>query len=180
MERFSFFWDGPYSQWEPSCFLLDGFEYGGGEQYMMAEKARLFEDEETLELILEAEDPRTQKSLGRQVRGFDVDEWEEDQENGRPFCWNVVWRGNMAKFSQNEHLLADLLATEGTTLVEASPHDTIWGIGLRARDPRASSRESWRGRNWLGEVLTDVRAHLSANLGIEFTNTSLMAPFLTA
>lgn len=178
MERFTFFWNGPFSQWEPSCFVLDGIDYNCAEQYMMAEKARRFEDEEALEQILEAEDPRTQKSLGRVVQGFTVDGWEEDQDNGYPFCWNVVWRGSMAKFSQNAHLLRDLLATEGTTLVEASPHDRIWGIGLRESDSRARSREHWRGRNWLGEVLTHARAHLVAHPGVEFVSTQMLEPLL--
>lgn len=174
MEQFTFFWDGPFSQWEPSPFLLDEVEYTCAEQYMMAEKARLFEDEATLEEILEAEDPRTQKRLGREVADFCVDDWEEDQDNGRPYCWNVVWRGNMAKFSQNEHLLDDLLDTGDTTLVEASPHDRIWGIGLRARDPRAGTREAWLGRNWLGEVLTEVRAYLRAHPGVALASSAAL------
>lgn len=156
------FWDGPFSQWEPSFFVLDGVEYNCAEQYMMASKARLFDDLHTLEMILEAEHPRIQKRLGRVVDGFDARVWEAEEDNGYPRCWNIVWRGNMAKFSQNQHLLEALLETAGTTLVEASPDDTIWGIGLSASDPAARDRSSWRGLNWLGEVLTDVREHLAA------------------
>lgn len=162
MEHFTFFWDGPFSQWEPACFTLDGIEYNCAEQYMMAEKARLFGDDDTLEQILEAEDPATQKALGRVVDGFDPDVWEEEEDNGMPRCWNIVWRGNMAKFSQNPHLLRELLETEGTSLAEASPEDAIWGIGLAADDPAATDRASWPGLNWLGEVLDDVRACLAA------------------
>ncbi|MBX2802228.1 MAG: NADAR family protein [Myxococcales bacterium] len=161
-ERFTFFWDGPFSQWEPAVFILDGVEYGCAEQYMMAEKARLFDDEDTLAWIMEAEDPATHKALGRVVDGFERDVWEEEEDNGMPRCWNIVWRGNMAKFSQNEHLLHALLQTEGTSLVEASAEDTLWGIGLAADDPAAQDRASWRGHNWLGEVLDDVREQLAA------------------
>ncbi len=160
MEEFSFFWDGPFSQWTPCLFEINEVEYNCCEQYMMAEKARLFEDEEALEAIMESEDARTQKALGRGVQNFMKDVWQEDGDNGRPHCWNIVWRGNMAKFSQNSYLLTDLLATKGTTLVEASPYDRIWGIGLRENDRRALSRESWKGRNWLGEVITNVREFL--------------------
>jgi len=160
MEEFTLFWNGPFSQWTPSIFEVDGVEYNCAEQYMMAEKARLFEDEDTLEAIMEAESPKTQKALGRAVEDFDVDVWEEDEDNGRPRCWNIVWRGNMAKFSQNPHLLASLLETKGTTLVEASPYDRIWGIGWRSTDPAAHNRETWRGLNWLGEVLMSVRSFL--------------------
>lgn len=160
METFTLFWDGPFSQWEPSIFTIDNVEYNCAEQYMMACKAEIFEDEASLEEILEAEDPRTQKALGRQVEDFDGDYWEEDEDNGRPRCWNIVWRGNMAKFSQNKHLLDALLATKDTCLAEASPYDRIWGIGLRANDRRAQNRENWQGRNWLGEVLNSVRSFL--------------------
>lgn len=159
-EKFTFFWKGPVAQWHPSYFTVDDVEYSCAEQYMMAEKARLFEDEETLEMIMDTEDPRTQKKLGRVVQGFDKDIWEEDEENGRPRCWNIVFKGNMAKFGQNEHLLAQLLETDGTTLVEASPVDCIWGVGLRESNPLIQNRENWRGKNWLGEVLTEVRETL--------------------
>lgn len=161
-EEFTFFWNGPFSQWEPAWFEIDDIEYNCAEQYMMAEKARLFDDFETLEMIMETDSPATQKALGRQVSGFSKAAWEDDDEteNGQPYCWNVVWRGNMAKFGQNSHLREVLLATEGTTLVEASPEDTIWGIGLAEGDPGCYSRQTWRGLNWLGEVLTNVREHL--------------------
>jgi ribA/ribD-fused uncharacterized protein len=172
-EQFTFFWNGPFSQWEPCTFVLDGLEYNCAEQYMMAEKARYFRDEENLEAILEAEDPRTQKEFGRLVEGFDEESWQEEESNGRPYCWNVVWRGSMAKFSQNAHLLKSLLATQGTTLVEASPYDTIWGIGLRKNDPNAKNRATWRGTNWLGEVLTVVRDLLAAHPG-RYASTAQM------
>lgn len=126
----------------------------------MAEKARLFGDEDTLDEIMDAEDPATQKKLGRLVADFDEDTWQEEEDNGYPRCWNIVWRGNMAKFSQNPHLLADLIATGDTLLVEASPYDLIWGVGLRASDPRIQNPENWRGTNWLGEVVTIVRSFL--------------------
>ena len=160
-EEFTFFWNGPFSQWHACDFEVDGIEYNCAEQYMMAEKARLFGDEDTLERIMESGSPRTQKALGRVVDGFSKEVWEDDDtENGRPFCWNVVHAGNMAKFSQNEYLLDALLATGTTTLVEASPYDRIWGIGLAEGDPGCGSRDSWQGLNWLGEVLIDVRERL--------------------
>lgn len=162
-ENYTFFWDGPFSQWESSDFELDGVEYNCAEQYMMAEKARLFGDEETLEQIMDSDDPATQKKLGRLVQDFDQGIWEEDEDNGYPRCWNIVWRGNMAKFSQNPHLLQELLATKDTVLVECSPTDCIWGIGLRESDPGVENPANWRGTNWLGEVLTVVRGFLRSD-----------------
>lgn len=159
-EEFTFFWNGPFSQWYPCYFNVDGVDYNCAEQYMMAEKAKLFSDNETFEMIMDAEDAATQKKLGRVVQGFDKGRWEEDEDNGRPRCWNIVYRGNLAKFTQNAHLLDELLATKGTTLVEASPYDCIWGVGLAADNPAVNNRENWLGNNWLGEVLTVLRETL--------------------
>lgn len=160
-EQFTLFWDGPFSQWHPSSFLIDDQEYSCAEQYMMAEKARLFGDAATLEAILETEDPRRQKALGRAVEDFDEAAWQDDDNpQGRPLCWLVVWIGNAAKFGQSAYLREELLATRGTTLVEASPHDRLWGIGRSADEPGARERSQWRGLNWLGEVLTELRERL--------------------
>jgi ribA/ribD-fused uncharacterized protein len=100
--------------------------------------------------ILNANHPSVAKELGRQIKGFDVKIWTSVAKQG-------VFVGNVAKFSQNPLMLHQLMTTYGTTLVEASPTDTVWGIGLDAVDPRAASRSTWLGTNWLGEVLTDVR-----------------------
>ena len=154
-ERFTFFWSGPFSQWHRSPFTLDGQIYVTAEQYMMAEKARLFSDSEALQRILATSEPRQQKALGRRVRGFEADRWQA-------VARNIVFRGNRAKFTTHRDLLALLLETDGTTLVEASPFDMIWGIGLAVDDPAAGDRSAWRGMNWLGETLTRLRDTLQA------------------
>ena len=154
------FWDGPLSQWEPCVFTVDGVEYNCAEQYMMAQKALLFGDHDTHAMIMESESPRTQKKLGRVVDGFDEDVWHEEEDNGMPRCWNIVRRGNLAKFSQNPCLRELLLETGDALIAEASPEDRVWGIGLGEDDPAAREPANWRGLNWLGEVLMDVRASL--------------------
>jgi ribA/ribD-fused uncharacterized protein len=145
------FWHGWPSQWHPARFTLDGVAYSCTEQYMMAEKARLFGDDQTLARILAAETPREHKSLGRKVKPFDEARWNAEARE-------IVYRGNMGKFTQSAALRKLLLATGDLVLVEASPLDTIWGIGLAADDPRATDPSAWRGTNWLGEVLMRVRA----------------------
>ncbi len=149
-EKFTFFWAGPFSQWATSVFKIDGVTYSSAEQYMMAEKARFFGDEETVKKIMQTAIPYEQKKLGRQVKNFNKNKW-------KAVARDVVYKGNVAKFSQNPHLKEKLMETKGTTLVEASPHDELWGIGLREDDPRAQNRSQWQGRNWLGEVITKVR-----------------------
>ena len=152
-EKFTFFWNGPFSQWEKCKFQIDGIVYNCAEQYMMASKAKLFKDEDTLARILEADNAREQKKLGRSVKNFHSDRWNS-------IAKEVVYEGNYAKFTQNPGLLEKLLATEGTTLVEASPHDCIWGIGMKETDVGITDRNNWRGTNWLGEVLTGLREDL--------------------
>lgn len=152
--KFTYFWKGPFSQWHRSTFTVDGVEYNTAEQYMMAGKARLFGDEETLQKIMKETHPREQKSFGREVKNFVEGEWNEKAKD-------IVFKGNMAKFTQNEDLKKMLLATEGTYLVEASPLDSIWGIGLAEDDERAKKKETWKGTNWLGEVLDKVREKIS-------------------
>ena len=153
MEKFTFFWSGPFSNWHPSPFEIDGVMYNCSEQWMMAEKARLFEDKESLSKILSAADPQDQKAYGRRVKNFDKVKWEK-------IAKDVVYEGCHAKFTQNPDLKEALLNTEGTTLVEASPEDFIWGIGLRKTDSSALDRATWLGQNWLGEVLTKLRNDL--------------------
>jgi ribA/ribD-fused uncharacterized protein len=155
-ENFTMFWSGPFSQWHPSTFVIDGVTYNCAEQYMMAEKARLFGDKSAEAKIMSTSDPDSQKRWGREVRGFDVDKWNAVAQD-------IVYRASKAKFTQNDDLKATLVATVGTTLVEASPYDTIWGIGLRKEDPRAMDRATWRGTNWLGIALTRVRNEILAN-----------------
>ncbi len=159
-EKFTFFWDGPFSQWTLDPFMIKGIQYNCPEQYMMAAKARRFFDNAALRNILNESNPSRQKSLGRSVKGYCDNRWQELCSNGKPYCWNVVYAGNFAKFQQNWHAWKSLQKTAGTTLVEASPDDVIWGIGLRQSDPRAQDRALWLGKNWLGEVLTEVREAL--------------------
>lgn len=155
IEKFTFFYrtESPFSQWYPSVFVREEHTFCSAEQYMMYSKAILFGDEEIAAKILTSREPRQQKQLGRQVRQFDREVWEQQ---ARP----IVYEGNYAKFTQNKDLLQTLLATSGTTLVEASPTDRIWGVGLEEDDPRILSRSTWRGTNWLGEVLTELRENL--------------------
>lgn len=152
-EKFTFFWNGPFSQWEECEFEIDGITYNCAEQYMMAMKANMFKDDDTLDRIMEADHPREQKKLGRLVKGFNADRWNAVAKE-------IVYEGNYAKFTQNDDLLKKLLATKGTTLVEASPYDCIWGIGLKETDKAAKDRSKWRGTNWLGEILTGLREDL--------------------
>lgn len=149
-EQFHMFWGGPFSQWFPCYFTIDGVEYNCTEQYMMAKKAQLFGDEYALGKIMAISDPREQKAIGRSVKGFVDWKWNAVSRD-------VVFRGNMAKFTQNSDLRDYLLETGDDEIVEASPEDVIWGIGLGADDPDAYDKSKWKGTNWLGEVIMEVR-----------------------
>lgn len=141
------------SQWWRGHFFVDGVKYTCAEQFMMAEKARLFHDKEMLDKIMEADHPKEMKAYGRAVKGFDKGIWDKS-------CYNIVKRGNEAKFSQNPELWEFLKGTKNRILVEASPRDRIWGIGMGKSNPDAKDPLKWRGTNLLGFALTQVRDDL--------------------
>jgi len=157
--KFTFFWGGPFSQWCPSPFEIDGKKFDDAEMYMMYCKAMLFNDTESAEMILTAQHPSESKAIGRRVKNFIKDVWEL-------YCRKFVYDGNYAKFTQNPDLLKELMATGDSEIVEASPEDKIWGIGLHETDPRAKNKETWQGTNWLGEVLMQVREDLKTKHNI--------------
>lgn len=142
-----------FSQWFPAIFKIDDIEYRTAEHYMMAEKSRLFEDTEVLEQILEATSPSHVKKLGRMVKGYDDQQWSKH-------CFDIVVKGNVEKFSQNPELSQFLINTHHRVLVEASPVDRIWGVGLAADDPRVLKPAQWSGSNLLGFALMKVREQI--------------------
>jgi ribA/ribD-fused uncharacterized protein len=155
-QRFVFFWKeaalspGCLSQFWPAPFVVDGVTYPAAEYWMMAEKARLFGDGDVLETILTAPTPAAAKAAGRAVRGYSESAWEAAR-------YEVVVVGNLAKFTQHENLGRYLVSTGDRVLVEASPLDRVWGIGLAADDPRALNPDQWQGLNLLGQALMEAR-----------------------
>ncbi|GGN76685.1 hypothetical protein GCM10011579_058060 [Streptomyces albiflavescens] len=155
------------SQWWPSPFVVDDVEYATAEHWMMASKARLFGDEEAERAVLAASNPALAKKAGRLVRGFDEAIWERER-------FGIVVEGSVHKFAAHTDLREFLLGTGersemgvppaeswGRVLVEASPMDRVWGIGLAADDERASDPERWRGPNLLGFALMEARERLA-------------------
>ena len=161
MPEFCMFWkhhpaedgkisNGCFSQWWESRFLHDGECFCCMEQCMMLGKAKLFQDKEIQEKIRGCTDQQEIKALGRAVRGVDEKLWDSVK-------YALILTGNYNKFAQNAELRRYLLSTEDRILVEASPYDRIWGIGLSADDPRAHNPEQWQGSNLLGFALMEVR-----------------------
>ncbi|WP_432197962.1 NADAR family protein [Streptomyces sp. bgisy027] len=141
------------SQWWPSPFAVSGVSYATAEHWMMAEKARLFSDPDAERQVLAAEHPSLAKKAGRLVRGFDNAAWERER-------FRIVVEGSVHKFGAHPELRAFLLGTGDRVLVEASPVDRVWGIGLAARDDGAGDPERWRGPNLLGFALMEARERL--------------------
>ncbi len=156
-DDFVLFVRGPLSQWwggvKPSWetqFSVDAVDYNCCEQYMMAQKARMFGDASTLNEIMTSLSPKDQKALGRRVQNFNAATWDA-------VCRDVVFRANIAKFTQNPPLKEFILSFGTRRFVEAAHYDRIWGIGLRQTDPRAANEAEWLGTNYLGICLTEVR-----------------------
>ena len=141
------------SQWFPAPFCVEGVRFATAEHFMMARKAQLFGDTPMFEKILAAPTPDAAKRFGRKVKDFDADTWDAQREQ-------IVFEGSLAKVAQNEAMKAFLLSTGDRVLVEASPVDAIWGIGLAATDPRAASPHTWAGLNLLGFALMKAREAL--------------------
>jgi ribA/ribD-fused uncharacterized protein len=146
---------GCLSQWWPCSFSVDGQDFPSAEHYMMWRKALLFGDTSVAERVLTARTPGEAKALGREVSGFSDAEWVSAR-------LEIVVEGNLAKFGQDPALRSYLLGTGSRVLVEASPQDRVWGIGLVASDPRAAAPAQWLGLNLLGEALMEVRSRLAA------------------
>lgn len=142
-----------FSQWYPCTFEVDGITYNCAEQYMMAEKARVFSDEEVFSKILATSNPKDIKALGREVKNFDAKKWSAVSKD-------IVVKGNLHKFAQNMDLFQFLHDTGDKVLVEASPYDTIWGIGMQESETGITNPHNWKGLNQLGFALMEVRDDL--------------------
>eukprot|EP01125_Pyxidicula_operculata_P018933 TRINITY_DN6811_c0_g1_i1.p1 TRINITY_DN6811_c0_g1~~TRINITY_DN6811_c0_g1_i1.p1 ORF type:complete len:171 (+),score=23.98 TRINITY_DN6811_c0_g1_i1:36-548(+) len=158
---FVFFWrpnekNGQFSQWWMSDFTVDGVVYCCAEQYMMAMKAALFGDDKMQQLIMKERNPKEHQKMGKRVSNFDNDVWNENKSK-------IVFDASVAKFSQDPELREYILSTGEKTLVEASPSDTIWGIGLQWNHKDATNPSRWRGTNLLGKALMQARTHIREN-----------------
>ncbi|MBW8688197.1 NADAR family protein [Chitinophaga rhizophila] len=162
--NFTFFWGHKgqpgdvtkscFSQWWPAAFTADNHTYITAEHWMMAGKARLFADTAIEQEILQAPSPAIAKQLGRKVKNFDPVKWDAEK-------FNIVVEGNLLKFSQHPKLKEFLISTGDTILVEASPLDRIWGIGMGAAHEHAANPLLWKGQNLLGYALMEVRDQLT-------------------
>jgi ribA/ribD-fused uncharacterized protein len=162
--NFIFFWEHTnkykneigkfcFSQWFESPFTIENKTYKTSEHWMMSQKALLFNDKSTYEKILIAKTPKEAKELGKIVLGFDEHIW-----NAKRF--EIVKNGNIHKFNQNLEIAEYLIKTGESVLVEASPVDIIWGVGLSQEDSEIDNIYSWRGLNLLGFALMEVRGFL--------------------
>ncbi len=157
-QEFIFFWKPDdskvdkscFSQWQKSPFEVDVCDYSYAEQYMMAEKAQLFEDDDIEEEIMAVTTPKKMKDLGQKVRNFNQQVWDKCK-------YSIVLAGNYYKFTQDKEMMNFLLSTGNKVLVEASPLDKIWGIGLSEEHPDVQNPNLWKGQNLLGFALMEVR-----------------------
>ncbi|WAX21751.1 GTP cyclohydrolase II [Stenotrophomonas phage RAS14] len=167
-DEYCFFWAGPFSNWHPSVFKYDGVTYNCAEQGMMHQKAILFGDLESADLIMKTDDPKLQKALGRGVKGYVESEWVDKR-------YDIVYGLLHAKFDQNIDLADILLATDDLCIVEASPYDKVWGIAMGVdKYPQILDKRNWKGENLLGSILMDVRYDFQQIRYYESVNDEVM------
>jgi hypothetical protein len=161
MERITdthiYFWKGELSNWHICSFRYKGYEFKNSEQAFMWEKAVYFNDILKSNEILKEFNPRRTKQLGREVKNFNTEDWLK-------VSFNYMVDVNYAKWTSNDKLQSLLLSTDNKILVEASPYDTIWGIGLHLEDDDVLNEKNWKGTNWLGESLMKVRKKIKDKL----------------
>ena len=144
-----YFWGGHYSQWFKSPFKENGKTFPTAEHYMMYHKALLF-DPSKADQVFDTDNPKKVKALGRSLNNFNKNVWDSH-------CMKIVTQGNYLKFTQNPELFKQMLADNPKILVEASPVDTIWGVGLHFDDPLILDKANWKGENKLGQCLIAAR-----------------------
>jgi ribA/ribD-fused uncharacterized protein len=180
--EFLFFWGhtskkgneaGPhyFSQWFPSVFAVAGITYKSAEHWMMAQKALLFEDEIMFNRIIQCDKPEEAKALGRNISYFEEETWNKER-------FDIVVKGNIHKFNQHPALLDFLLSTGEKILVEASPVDLIWGIGLAVDNESINDVYGRRGKNLLGFALMEVRDFFLRAGPFEYPQTNILPPWL--
>lgn len=156
-----YFWGSIYSQWCFSEFVIGDQTFVNTEQWMMYQKAITFRDFDSARRILATDNPQEMKAIGRRVKNFNADKWAD-------VSFDFVVQGNYAKFKQNPAMLKCLLETEDRQIVEASPYDKIWGIGIGMHDERKYDKTQWDGDNLLGKAIMKVREQIKADL--EYVN----------
>lgn len=124
--------------------------FTSAEQFMMMGKAALFGDKIIFAKMSITNNPSQHKTLGRKVARFEDSIWDK-------YCKDIVIIGNYLKFSQNDNLRQIIKNTNNKILVEGSPYDNIWGVGLQFDSIHIGYKERWRGKNYLGECLMYVR-----------------------
>jgi ribA/ribD-fused uncharacterized protein len=160
-----------FSQWFDSPFTVNSIVYKTSEHWMMAQKALLFNDNESFERIINCQKPGEAKDIGREIKNFNNEIWENER-------FDIVKNGNIHKFNQNRDLGNFLLNTNDRILVEASPVDTIWGVGLAADSDSIKNIYLWRGTNLLGFALMEARNFLSEFGFFEPSYTPFLPPWL--
>lgn len=148
-----YFLGGYLSNFHECSIKLEPKEFNSSEQLFMYVKALYFNDDETAEEILKTSEPQEAKKLGRQVKNFNTEFWNN-------YCYEAMFKVNLAKFDQNPELAEKLIATYPKILVEANEHDCIWGVGLSEDNPLILDESNWKGSNLLGKALMDVRKEL--------------------
>lgn len=170
-EKYHFFWKGksPLTNWYQSIFYHrmgnSMLIFSCMEQFMMFSKAIIFNDLETGMKILNTAKPSEHKTLGREIKNFNQEQWDAVKEN-------IVYQGLHEKFTQDSDLADYLLGTGDKLLVEANPEDKIWGIGIDEETARKTPEAEWPGQNLLGKQLTKLRDELKRQLALHDTKTT--------
>ena len=145
----------PLSNHSPAPFTINKKDYNSSEQMFLSEKCITFGQTAAAQNIMCMDDPGKMVQEAKVCRGYN-EKWDMEQED-------IMLTAILGKFTQNEEHEKFLLSTGDKILVEGSPYDSTWGVGLAFNDPAIDNSQNWKGDNLLGKALMTARRLIKPN-----------------
>lgn len=157
-----YFWNSSLSNFHKMSIEIEGDKgekFPTSEHLFMYYKALHFNDLDAAERITRVKPPAFAKDIGRAVRNYNDEEWD----NVRYQYMVDTLRRKYANPSKERDFL---VGTHPKILVEGSPYDKVWGVGIHYKDRRIVDVRNWEGDNLLGKALMEVRKEVLDNLTV--------------
>ena len=146
----------PLSNHYLSTFKVNGERFNCGEQFIITQKARCFNDQEIVTAVSKETNPVKQKALGKSIKNYNHEQWKAKAAE-------MITPGLVQKFMQCEEAKCKLLKTEQRKIIEANQYDSFLGAGLALHDANIWKPETHKGKNLMGTILEKVRETINDN-----------------
>ena len=142
-----------FSNMHEAPIQVDGITFPTVEHYFQWSKAKMFGDADIQNKILKTASPKSVKTYGKKVKGFDEEAWNEKKDS-------VMRTAVKAKLMQHPDILKKLRDTGTRPIAEADPRGKYWGIGTSSETSKAKDPSRWPGQNKMGKILMELRDEL--------------------